>query len=143
VTGLRAQEGRPPLGAVARWVGDPLTWRHFSELGPKLRAAARRVYDAAQIVTANPQLPPVAGSPAGYLARTPIGRTAVPLYGASHPATGDQLLSTSDAEIRSMGYGEPVLLGYLGAFAPVTGRLGPTATAVPWASRFGIVREGL
>jgi hypothetical protein len=66
----------------------------------------------------------------------PDGRT-VPLYGAVHPVTGDQLLSTRRADLDDTGYTDGVLLGHLGASAPLTGRLGPVRLAIPWARHFG------
>jgi hypothetical protein len=66
-----------------------------------------------------------------------LGRLA--LFAGTHPVTGDQLLSTSPLEITDMGYGEPLLLGYLVARASTTGQLGVRTVPVPWASRFGQV----
>jgi hypothetical protein len=83
--------------------------------------------------------PPAA--PAGYLLRSPTTYT-VPLYAALHPVTGDQLLSSSRSEATSLGYQDPVLLGHLVAWAPVTGRLGPIRAAAPWTTRFGMVEVG-
>jgi hypothetical protein len=63
------------------------------------------------------------------------GRVA--LLSAIHPITGDQLLTTSEWEPNDLGYGEPELLGYLDALAPVTGSLELRRRDVPWASHFG------
>jgi hypothetical protein len=51
--------------------------------------------------------------------------------------TGDQLLTTERLEAADLGYGEPVLLGYVDPQAPVTGRLGTERRDVPWASHLG------
>jgi hypothetical protein len=124
--------------AAARWAGEPLTWRGFSSPGPKLRGTARRALDAARILIApGGERPRPIGAPVGYLSQTPGGRARA-LYGAVHPVTGDQLLSTSIIELGAMGYGDHVLLGYLAASAPVTGHLGVSRVGVPWALRFGL-----
>jgi hypothetical protein len=61
----------------------------------------------------------------------------VPIFSALHPATGDQLLATSEWEAVDLGYGEAELLGYADRQAPVTGRLGVEPRDLPWASRLG------
>ncbi len=76
------------------------------------------------------------GPPLGYLHRR-AGPGRVPLFDAIHPITGDQLLSTHRWEAVDLGYGEPALIGYIGAEAPVTGALGTSRPWLPWASRFG------
>jgi hypothetical protein len=75
--------------------------------------------------------------PDGWLyAEAGDGRLA--LYGAVHPVTGDQLLSTERWEPVDAGFAGVTLLGYLRAEAPVTGLLGlHRLPAVPWASRLG------
>jgi hypothetical protein len=62
----------------------------------------------------------------------------VPLYSATHPVTGDQLLSRHPVEALAMGYADLRTLGYLLPAAPVTGTLEWRRRAVPWASRFGL-----
>lgn len=133
------RNGRPSLRSALRWTGAPLTWTSFSRPGPKLRASARRAYDSARMLahtgaTAASQ----PSEPTGYLLRSPTSRT-VPLYAATHPVTGDQLLSNSPSEPSSLGYRDIALLGHLVAEAPVTGTLGAIRPATPWASRFGDV----
>jgi glycosyltransferase involved in cell wall biosynthesis len=139
VAGFGRLDRRPsPIEAV-RWAGDPLTWKGFSSPGPKLRGAARRAYDAARICAARPNgASETLGAPAGYLSKSGGGRDRA-LYGAVHPITGDQLLSTQETELLSLGYADVRLLGYLAASAPVTGALGTIRVGVPWAQRFGLV----
>ena len=72
----------------------------------------------------------------GYL-YTAAGDERLPLLSAIHPVTHDQLLTTNRWEAIDLGYGEPELLGYLEADAPVTGRLGVRRPHTPWAARFG------
>jgi hypothetical protein len=76
------------------------------------------------------------GEPVGYLERRP-GPGRIALHAAVHPVTGDQLVTTDPYEAIDLGYGEPVMLGYALAAAPVTGRLGTTRPVLEWASRFG------
>jgi hypothetical protein len=64
----------------------------------------------------------------------------VPLHASTHPVTGDLLLSTDASEAERLGYRHVVLLGYLVAHAPITGKLGPIQAPVPWAARFGMAR---
>jgi hypothetical protein len=120
------------LGAL-RWVAAPLTWRDVSEpAGVRIRAALwrlRRLFD-----------PPPARSAAeatvAYLHRHPAP-VRLPLHSAIHPFTGDQLLTTNPAEPGDLGYGAPVLLGYLDAAAPLTGRPELALPRLVWAARFG------
>jgi hypothetical protein len=136
--GLGRPRGRPSPASAVRWAGEPLSWKGFSSRGPKLRAVARRAYDAALTCAAGPDGGRAElGAPAGYLSRSPTGRT-VALYAGIHPVTGDQLLASREAEVVSMGYTGVELLGYLGASAPLTGKLGTAAVGVPWALRFGM-----
>ncbi len=134
--------GRPGLRTALRWTADPLIWRGFSTAAPKLRASARRALDSARSFASGSLSNGHPSDPAGYLLRSPTGRT-VPLFAAIHPVTGDQLLSTDSSEAASLGYHEVGLLGHLIARAPVTGALGPIRAAAPWASRFGLVALGL
>jgi hypothetical protein len=83
------------------------------------------------------------GPPAGWLYRYGRG-DRVALFNAIHPVTGDQLLTRYPEEARETGYGEPRLVGYLAAAAPVTGNLHRPPISIPWASRFGqAIRWGL
>ena len=74
---------------------------------------------------------------AGHLRAEP-GPGRVPLLLADHPVLPDRLLTTRAAEAADLGYGEPVVLGYLLATAPV-----PPPCDVPWAHRFGLARREL
>ncbi len=130
--------GRPSIATALRWTGAPLTWSRFSRLGPKLRASARRAYESTVVLSSREAPPEAPAEPVGYVLHSPTVRT-VPLYGAIHPVTGDQLLSNSPSEPGNLGYRDIALLGHLIAEAPVTGRLGPIRPAAPWASRFGVV----
>ena len=136
--GRSLSNGRPSVRTALRWAGAPLMWSDFGPLAPKLRASARRAYDSTRIIASRPAHPERPAAPAGYLLRssTPY---SVPLYGALHPVTGDQLLSTSHTECLNLGYRGVVLLGHLVARAPVTGRLGPIRAGAAWTSRFGML----
>jgi glycosyltransferase involved in cell wall biosynthesis len=120
-----------------RWAIDPLTWRGFSTPIPRIRACVRRSLDSLRLVGR----PRGAGGPAGqlvgYLRSTPSDGS-LPLYSASHPVTGDQLLTTSPRETADLGYERAAVLGYLAPEAPLTGRLGTIRAGIPWASRFGL-----
>jgi len=141
--GLAVVDRRPSLSNAMAWAYDPLTWRNFSSAAPKLRATVRRASDLAGMFVAKPRTSRAhPGKPAGYLSRSPAGRS-VALYASVHPVTGDQLLSTNKVEPHRMGYTDAVLLGYLGASAPLTGTLGSIRVSVPWATRFGMPAVGV
>jgi mycothiol synthase len=131
-------DGRPSVKTALRWTAEPLTWRRFSRMAPKLRATARRAVASARILAVPPVAPSRPRAPAGYLLQLDTSRT-IPLHAAVHPVTGDQLLSTDPSEAESLGYREVALLGHLVARAPVTGELGPIRPQAPWARRFGLV----
>jgi glycosyltransferase involved in cell wall biosynthesis len=133
---LPTRDRRPSPRDALRWATEPLSWTGVGPAAPRARAAARRTIDAALACVDPRRRAARAGAPAGYLSRVPDGRT-VPLYGAVHPVTGDQLLSTRRADLDDTGYTDGVLLGHLGASAPLTGRLGPVRLAIPWARHFG------
>jgi hypothetical protein len=135
---LRWNTQRPSIATVVRWIAAPLTWRRFGPVRPRLRASARRTYDAAMCYAAPPARPQRSAELAGYVLQSSAPHT-VPLYAASHPVTGDQLLSTSESEGRKLGYRDLTLVGHIVASAPVTGQLGPRRADAPWASRFGRV----
>jgi hypothetical protein len=124
---------RSGIGAL-RWALAPLAWRGTGEsAGARARAALRR---AGSLLGGPPTRPAEPLGVVGHLHRHEApGR--LPLLSALHPVTGDQLLCTSAAEATDMGYGEPALLGYIDAVAPLTGTLEPARPPVPWASRFG------
>jgi hypothetical protein len=118
--------------ATARWVLGPLRWRGVAADRVHVVELLRRLGEAVGPATKSPR---PTGEPAGWL--LPASESRLPLFSAAHPVTGDQLLSTTDAEAGRLGYGEPVLLGHLEAAAPMSGRLGAGRPFVPWASRFG------
>ncbi len=130
--------GRPRIREAMRWTGAPLTWYGFGSRVPRAKAAVRRAYDSMRFLSVSrPSLDGPIGVLAGYLPRSPKGRT-VPLYSATHPITGDQLLCTEEDEAWQCGYENVVSIGNLIARAPVTGELGiHPGVGVPWASRFG------
>jgi glycosyltransferase involved in cell wall biosynthesis len=139
--GRSLSNGRPSVKTALRWIGAPLGWADFGPIAPKLRATVRRAYDSTRIIASRPAHPRRPAAPAGYLLRSSAPYT-VPLYGALHPVTGDQLLSTSRTECLNLGYRGVVLLGHLVARAPVTGQLGPIRTGAAWTSRFGMPAAG-
>jgi colanic acid/amylovoran biosynthesis protein len=117
--------------AAARWVAAPLGWRGSGlGLGRRARAAVART----RLLT--PPRPDPAVARVASIHRHPDpGRLA--LYSAIHPVTRDQLLTTNEWEPIDLGYGEPELLGYIDARAPVTGRLGIAPRDIPWAAYLG------
>jgi hypothetical protein len=133
--------GRPSVRSALRWSTDPLRWRRFSTVKPKIRATARRTLDSARVLTSTPRRNGRPSEPAGYLLRSATVGT-FPLYSALHPVNGDQLVTTDLAEAKLLGYGRVALLGHVIARAPVTGKLGPSRPAAPWAARFGLVGLG-
>jgi hypothetical protein len=133
--GRRAARPRPAAAIAVRWVLAPLTWAGGpGAVGQRVRASFARVADL--LGGSRSGLSPPAGGPLGYLHRE-AAPDRLPLFDAIHPVTGDQLLSTYLWDAVDLGYGEPTLLGYLQAEAPVTSRLGASRPWLPWASRFG------
>ncbi len=128
---------RPSLRAVARWVGEPKGWA--DDWVVRLRAMARRTQISLQMLLgAYPRPAQSSGEPVGFLGDDhPAG---LALYGAVHPVTGDQLLTTTAIEAERLGYEGTALLGHLAPTAPVTGALGLAEADVPWATRTGHVR---
>jgi hypothetical protein len=125
---------RRSLRPAARWVLAPLAW---GDTGVPVRARARAV--GARAARALGPRRSAGAAPLARVASIHVHPTPsrLPLFSASHPVTGDQLLTTERLEAADLGYGEPELLGYLDAQAPVTGRLGTAPLEVPWGSRFG------
>jgi hypothetical protein len=100
--------------------------------GPK--RAARRALDYIAVGTLGPAAPDLAAAPVGYLYAGPAP-DRVALWVGEHPATGDQYAAPSAQEVTAAGYGDPRLLGYLEAHAPLTGTLGAhLSPVIPWAS---------
>ena len=58
-----------------------------------------------------------------------------PMYAATHPVTGDRLLSLYAPEAQDWGYRPAEVLGYVEAATPA--RLGDYARRRPWCSRAG------
>ncbi|MFL5782255.1 MAG: hypothetical protein ACJ760_13155, partial [Thermoleophilaceae bacterium] len=139
----------PTVLSAARWVVAPLAWRDLGvPFGARARAvagrAARALRSRAPRLLGRPS--PASAAPLARVASIHVHPTParLPLLSALHPVTGDQLLTTERLEAADLGYGEPELLGYLDAQAPVTGRLGTAPREVPWGSRFGRrVRTGV
>ena len=74
----------------ARWAVAPLGWRDAGPLRPRVRAAARRGVEMAR--TRPEPVPVASGPPAGWLAGSD-GANRRPLYLATHPTTGDELVT--------------------------------------------------
>src|SRR5439155_24645977 len=115
----------------------------FGRLRGRARAVVRRTLECKRLHRRALRGPGSSGDgsgrsdPAGYLhTRAAPGR--LELLAATHPVTGDQLLTHHRLEAADMGYRDVVSLGFLLARAPVTGTLEPRRVAVPWASRFGL-----
>jgi hypothetical protein len=120
--------------AAVRWALAPLGWRRS---GIDVATRARATVTRARRLLARRDGPP--GDPVARVAsiHRQDAPKRVPIFSAVHPATGDQLLTTSAWEAVDLGYGEAELLGYADRQAPVTGRLSVERCDLPWASRFG------
>lgn len=127
---------RPSVNLAVRWALAPATWRADAPIGARVRAILRRVLISLRRLAGGGEVEGEEGQVVGHLERRP-GPARLPLYAATHPVTGDQLLTTSPREPEELGYTSPALLGHLTAEAPVTGQLGSKAPALPWARRFG------
>jgi D-inositol-3-phosphate glycosyltransferase len=132
-----ASASRPPFRVRMRWILAPLAWRRSAKLRARLGLARRRRRFASNIdwertsESSEDLGPPMAFI---YEKRRPGRR---PLFSTIHPATGDQLVTTSLDEAARLGYGDAVRLGYVVAAAPVTRLLGIVPRSLPWASRAG------
>ncbi|MEA2374297.1 MAG: hypothetical protein QOD53_760 [Thermoleophilaceae bacterium] len=125
---------RRTAAAAGHWALAPLAWRRSGiDLATRGRAALARTRRLLGRADRAP-VAPVARVASIHRHDAP-GR--VPIYSAVHPATGDQLLTTSGREPSDLGYGQAELLGYADGQAPVTGRLGVERRDLPWASHFG------
>jgi glycosyltransferase involved in cell wall biosynthesis len=130
---------RPGAGEAVRWAAAPLAWRGLASRTARAKVAARRSGIAVSSLRhgshdgAEPK-----GEPAAWLFERPRpGLT--PLFAAYHPVTGDQLLVRDEETAAQLGYGDPVLLGYLREVATVTADLEERPLPIPWARRFGHV----
>lgn len=122
--------------AIARWVAAPVRWRGVADFVPRVRASAGRLRDAARLTQRRPLvIDPGRDESVGYLwASDGEARRAV--FEASHPITGDQLLTAWPLEANDLGYGEIRLLGWVSTASTMTGGLAPRPVDIPWASRF-------
>jgi glycosyltransferase involved in cell wall biosynthesis len=129
---------------LLRWCFAPLAWRGFGRPVPRLRASARRIWEAARhAVTPGSRREAVYclqddESPiVGYLhGEDRSDRRA--LFAAIHPVTGDRLFVREPLEATDMGYRLVGIVGYVLDRAPATGTLATRHVSVPWASRFGL-----
>jgi hypothetical protein len=133
--------GRYPFSPkkIAKWVAAPAGWRGFGRPAPRVRAVARRGYDAAlQTVGSHraPSAPSAPTDPQAWLLPDD-GPHRVAIYAALHAATSDQLITRDPSEARELGYESIRHLGYALAVAPLTGSLQRPEIGVPWGSRFG------
>lgn len=145
VGGYEPEVRSPTLADAARHALAPLSWRDVPLTTPvRARASLRRTAEGVFHLW-RPQGSGGADQtkrgadrtkPAGYL-RASDGPRRLPLFGALHPVTGDQLLTREPSEAASMGYVDTRLVGYLEATGPVTGTLDQKRPMTPWASRFG------
>jgi hypothetical protein len=128
--------GRPVVGAARAprpreriaWVLGPLSYA--APLGARVRSLARRLLDGARGPRRATTDSAVA---AGWLYSRP-GSGRLALWAAPHPVLADVLLTTDESEAARIGYRRPLLLGYLEALAPLTGTLGVSRPALPWAN---------
>jgi hypothetical protein len=144
-------EGVPSadIAPMLRWAVAPLAWTGFGHVRGRVRSVARRGLETVERVRlrqaggsslASSELRQRTGGPravVGYLHRAP-GRGRKELFAATHPITGDQLLTHHPLEASDMGYGPALSLGYILEQAPVTGTLAVPRVTIPWASRFGL-----
>ena len=139
---LVTERAAPPAGrlgsAAARWTVEPVRWGGLASTGTRLKVSARRAAISIHRLRQSTSMPVPEGPPQGWLFDW-NGPGMTPLFASYHPVTGDQLLSRRPETAAHMGYGPPVLLGYLRAIPNLTGTLGERVVPVPWARRFGHV----
>jgi glycosyltransferase involved in cell wall biosynthesis len=136
--GFAPSADAPSTSTLVRWAAAPANWRGFGHLEARGRSVVRRAIDARH-ESSRPRSAPAAasGAPAGYV----FGEAApgrVPLFAASHPVTGDQLVTIYRLEAQDMGYVGITQLGWIIDRSPVTGRRDLRRLTVPWASRYGL-----
>ena len=119
---------------LLRWIAAPVGWRDAGPLAPRVRAAGRRGRDVVR--SPNGSRGPAPGLTVGWFFLD-AGAGRHPVYRASHPVTGDVLLTRWPLEAADLGYGAAELLGYAAARHGLTGSPDHRHTDVPWASRFG------
>ena len=125
----------PPRSGAAsalRWLAAPLRWRR-TWTGSLARRAELARWRAGWL-RHRPERPTVDDDPAGHVWTQP-GPGRIPLYAATHPVTGDCLLSLYAPEAQDWGYRPAEVLGYVEAATPA--RLGDYARRRPWCSRAG------
>jgi hypothetical protein len=129
---------RPPardVMATARWIAAPVRWAR--PLGASPAALAR---ERARLALSRRHRAAIAGGPheelLGHLAAAPAA-DETPLFSATHPVTGDQLLTPSELEALDLGYRVDGVLGHL--LAPARPPLRPAVVGpdLPWAARLG------
>lgn len=138
-----------PKQAV-RYAVAPLAWRGFAPAPVRVRASLRRTVESLALPEARVRSalrhPGRRSSPSvpagrqliGYLQSEPAPGL-VELFAARHRILADQLLTTDLLEAAHMGYVDVQSLGYIQSDTPLRRTLGPKATPVPWASRFGLL----
>lgn len=131
---------------LARWSAAPLKWARELEESPvelvtdRLRKArSLRVERAERVVPET----------CGWIAAAPDPEhPTAPLYSATHPATGDQLVTRSEWEARDLGYEVDGVLGHV--YDPPQPSTLPTSylhaslegpADIPWGSRLGRARR--
>jgi D-inositol-3-phosphate glycosyltransferase len=137
-----AASGRPPVRQVLRWIGAPLVWGRPPWLPRRIGLVVRRFWRSFRRpwrrVASEPDR---ADPPVGYLYRERRPGT-LPLYTALQPVVGDQLLTTSEAEIEELGYLQRRRLGFIVSPASLAEALETSQHAIPWAGRGGVRRGG-
>jgi hypothetical protein len=123
--------GGPSLAQGARWVGAPVRWA-----GPRWssRAVAGRAVRLAR--SADPRRRGSAagdGEVVGWLRRDAAPGCS-PLFSATHPVVGDQVVTRTEMEASDLGY---VVDGILGYAADARADRPPAFDEIPWASKFG------
>ncbi|HKZ15012.1 MAG TPA: glycosyltransferase family 4 protein [Solirubrobacterales bacterium] len=138
VTGPPAPPGRPPLLVSARWAVAPLSWDDLGATAARAKVGGRRALTALRRLRRQVPDPAPQGEPHAWLFDRP-GLGMLALFAATHPVTGDQLLTRDLDLVARLGYGPARHLGFLRALAPVTGDLAEHPVATPWLHRFGHV----
>jgi glycosyltransferase involved in cell wall biosynthesis len=121
--------------AVARWIAAPLAWSGGPPPAWAQRATASRVRHLLAPPSRRAVAPPGGPETLGWLRIEPATGHS-PLFSATHPVTGDQLLTRSTLEATDLGYRVDGLLGHV-VDAGADGMSTIAATSVLWGSRFG------
>jgi len=129
-----AERPLPPTRAQAvRWALAPLRWRRWRTARARVELVRWRSARVAPLVRG--ECVPERGRDPVVWAWPEHAPGRLPLLAATHPVTGDCVLTLHEAEPGSWGYGLPIRLGWVDAASP--NRWGDFSRERPWCWHAG------